>query len=450
MKKYVQQVHERIKKLEIIQKEEEIIAKTGDLTDRIDSEGQENTDEDKSEDEREKNSPPRKSQKSNNLDNNEVVPGGYLEVDKLEEDMLTDDLEERIENLLKVKPSTEPSLAGCLAVIDNLQEENDQLLVKCEMFEELVDNQNSEIQTKNAKLVQVSEEKQFMKEQMLKLEKHLEDMFVQCETHKSSVVNKLQQQQPNAEIQRETPPIIPPKILTQPIWRPPGHPPVQVDECVENVGCEGNCEHVICHRSDTQKERETTVTCNDCNKKFRSKVEMMDHKRDSDHPSKKKCNKFPNCERGERCWYMHNTQVHSQITHVRSQVVTQLACNLCEQVFTKRNELMFHKKRVHPSNIVCSNFLGGYCRRGVSGEFCWYRHDQLPVSATNVRRPQISLPPPGSTSWDTDFPAIPTMAQSPVVGLQQQIMNVIQQQKQQQQHQQKLNMMMSQLMNLNM
>ena len=72
-----------------------------------------------------------------------------------------------------MKPSTEPSLAGCLAVIDNLQEENDQLLVKCEMFEELVDNQNSEIQAKNAKLVQVSEEKQFMKEQMLKLEKTL-------------------------------------------------------------------------------------------------------------------------------------------------------------------------------------------------------------------------------------------------------------------------------------
>ena len=28
-----------------------------------------------------------------------------------------------------------------------------------------------------------------------------------------------------------------------PIWRPPGHPPVQEDECVQNVECEGNCEH---------------------------------------------------------------------------------------------------------------------------------------------------------------------------------------------------------------
>ena len=59
------------------------------------------------------------------------------------------------------------------------------------MFEELVDNQNAEIQDKNTKLVQVSEEKNSMKEQMLKLEKHLDVMFVQCETHKSSPLNKL-------------------------------------------------------------------------------------------------------------------------------------------------------------------------------------------------------------------------------------------------------------------
>ena len=30
--------------------------------------------------------------------------------------MLTDDLEVRMENLIRVKPATEPSLAGCLAV----------------------------------------------------------------------------------------------------------------------------------------------------------------------------------------------------------------------------------------------------------------------------------------------------------------------------------------------
>ena len=97
---------------------------------------------------------------------------------KPEKEIITDNIEKKIEDLIRVKPTTEPSLAGCLAVIHDLQKENDQLLVKCEMFEELVDNQNAEIQDKNTKLLQVSEEKNSMKEQMLKLDKHLEDMFV--------------------------------------------------------------------------------------------------------------------------------------------------------------------------------------------------------------------------------------------------------------------------------
>ena len=226
------------------------------------------------------------------MEKNELITEGEEEGDTNEDEMLTEDLEERIENMLRVKPSNEPSLAGCLAVIDNLQEENDQLHVKCEMFEELVDNQNTEIQAKNAKLVKVSEEKQFMKEQMLKLEQHLEVMFAQCETHKSSLGKKLQQQQltkegPNAETQGETqeepnqvptqaaPPVIAPKI-----WRSPGHPTLEVDECIQNVKCSGNCEHVKCHK-EVEHEQKLEVICYDCKQKLRDKCAMMDHKRNS-------------------------------------------------------------------------------------------------------------------------------------------------------------------------
>ena len=115
---------------------------------------------------------------------------------------------------------------------------------------------------------------------------------------------------------------------------------------------------------------------------------------------------------------------------------------------------MFHKKRAHPSNIMCTNFLNGYCRRGNTGEHCWYRHDQLPTTAPSVARPQVSPSPPGSTSWNLDFPVHPTMGQSPVVGLQQQMIAILkqqtQQQQQQQQHQQQMNILMSKLVNLNM
>ena len=193
------------------------------------------------------------------------------------------------------------------------------------------------------------------------------------------------------------------------------------------------------------------VTCHDCKNKFKDKVSMMNHKRDSDHPSKKKCNKFPDCERAEECWYKHCSVMPPQIPQVSSQKTTHLACNVCKQIFSERNDLMFHKKRVHPSDIVCSNFLAGYCRRGTSGENCWYNHDQLATAATNVARPTLSLPPPGSTSWETDFPLHPAMDQRPMVGLQQQVWAMMhQQQEKQQQQQQQLSMIMNQIMNLNM
>ena len=227
----------------------------------------------------------------------------------------------------------------------------------------------------------------------------------------------------------------------------------QIDECVQNLRCDGNCEHVEGHK---EKEHcsNTGITCYDCKQKFKDKTAMMDHKRDSDHPSKRKCNQFPDCERGVRCWYRHIGQVSPQASRITEPQTTSFTCKDCEQVFNNKNELMFHKKRAHPSNIMCTNFLNGYCRRGNTGEHCWYRHDQLPTTAPSVARPQISPSPPGSTSSNLDFPVHPTMGQSPVVGLQQQMIAILkqqtQQQQQQQQHQQQMNILMSKLVNLNM
>ena len=240
----------------------------------------------------------------------------------------------------------------------------------------------------------------------------------------------------------------PPLQETPRIWRPPGHPPVQVDECVINVRCEGNCEHVTCHK-ETTHEQEQKVTCYDCKQQFKDRVSMMDHKRDSDHPSKRKCNRIPDCERGLLCWFVHRDNVPPQLSSRAPTQPTNYTCRDCEQVFSDRNELMFHKKRAHPNNIMCSNFLNGYCRRGISGEFCWWSHNQLQNPAPSVERPTISLPPPGSQSWNSDFPVLPTISQSPMVGLQHQLMKALELQRlQQQQQQQQMNIMMSQLMNL--
>ena len=75
-------------------------------------------------------------------------------------------------------------------------------------------------------------------------------------------------------------------------------------------------------------------------------------------------------------------------------------------------------------------------------------------AAINVARPPVSLPPPGSPSWDQDFPIHPTMGQNPLVGLKQHMTMILQQQaqqqkQQQQQHMLQMNNIMSQLMNMN-
>ena len=180
---------------------------------------------------------------------------------------------------------------------------------------------------------------------------------------------------------------------------------------------------------------------------------MMDHKRDSDHPSKRKCNQFPDCSR-PKCWYVHPHQGPEEATPVQTQ--KRFKCTTCKNDFSDKNELMHHKKREHPNNIRCKHFLCGNCGRNANqGALCWYRHDQLPMSAQSVVTNPLLLPPPGSPNWNMDFPQYPTMSQSPLVGMQQQIWSILhqqklQQQKQQQEHQQQMTNMMSQLMNLNM
>ena len=144
-----------------------------------------------------------------------------------------------------------------------------------------------------------------------------------------------------------------------------GHQQSQVDECVNNMRCEGNCNHVTRHKEPNHGEI-TPVTCYDCKKQFKDKATMMDHKRDSDHPSKRKCHRLPDYEKGSLCWFVHSVQVCPQTPSRAPAHPTVFTCRDCEQVFCDRNDLMFHKKRAHPSNIMCSveevylvNFVGG-------------------------------------------------------------------------------------------
>ena len=245
-----------------------------------------------------------------------------------------------------------------------------------------------------------------------------------------------------------------------PLWRP--FEEVEVDESIENISCKGNCEHIECHNrvennnidqnnpiNDSNSQK---VKCHNCKLDFNDKKSMMDHKRDSNHPSKRKCNN-PNCQH-TRCWYVHTTLVTPEVQ--RTEEPSRLTCTSCQNTFSDRNEVMHHRKREHPSNIMCKYFLTNTCRRSANqGALCWYRHEMLPTNAPPVANTAPFVATSASPSWNINFPPLPIMSSSSMVGLQQQMMTMIQQQKlqqeqQHQQHQQELNIVMTRMMNMNM
>ena len=175
----------------------------------------------------------------------------------------------------------------------------------------------------------------------------------------------------------------------------------------------------------------------------------MDHKRDSDHhPSKKKCNQH-DCQKSKG-WYVHKTLMPTRNYVINNQDIQSFTCKTWKNNFVDKNE------REHPRNIVCKYFLKNTCRRiGNQRALCWFRYDQLPLSAPNVANAAPGVATSVSPLWNTNFPLLLAMSQSLSSGLQQQMVTMIQQQKlqqqqQQQQHQEQMRMMMTQMMNMNM
>ena len=55
---------------------------------------------------------------------------------------------------------------------------------------------------------------------------------------------------------------------------------------------------------------------------------MMDHKRDSDHPSKKKCNQH-DCQKS-KYWYVHKTLMQTSNDVINQQDIQRFICKTCQ------------------------------------------------------------------------------------------------------------------------
>ena len=239
-------------------------------------------------------------------------------------------------------------------------------------------------------------------------------------------------------------------ILQEAPREAPGDTSVQVDECVQNIQCAENCEHIGCRivkceecsfTTDNKKRLEIhikekhRITCFTCKDTFRTFSEMIEHRR-LNHPSTKKCANFPNCERGEQCLYRHEDATND-INIVNSQAQGaegHITCRICLSEFHDKNEMMIHRKSEHLSRVgICKNIEAGLiCRKGP--DHCWYQHNMMNSSRSTLRN-NTTVP----VFNVENFPHGPT-PQGGVVGQNNMQFQIIQQTLQAQQQQMALMM----------
>ena len=77
------------------------------------------------------------------------------------------------------------------------------------------------------------------------------------------------------------------------------------------------------------------------------------------------------CEYPAEC--MNDLVYHMFECHPLDAKEPTIKCNSCDDSFTSKRDLMFHKKRDHIENVqICTNIRNGDCS---FGNECWFRHD---------------------------------------------------------------------------
>ena len=146
---------------------------------------------------------------------------------------------------------------------------------------------------------------------------------------------------------------------------------------------------------DTSKDTSLTISdhiqvlrnrCNKCKENFMEKHELRKHI-SAEHPTFKPCRNYKgpsdenSCSFGSKCDYNHI--VVEEGTHI---------CWECGQLFTRRGELMSHRKHTHGVSVICRKLREpGGCDR--TNEECWYSHakqKQQPIETTEQDFPKLS------------------------------------------------------------
>ena len=114
-------------------------------------------------------------------------------------------------------------------------------------------------------------------------------------------------------------------------------------------------------------EADGMIHCNSCGEGFRTKWDLMNHRKSLHSETVANCRNFMNgnCPYSdEMCWWNHNKKQNESIK-----------CYICSNTFENKTLLMSHRKINHGQLVKhCSQFQQNNCR--FRSQACWFKHDE--------------------------------------------------------------------------
>ena len=114
--------------------------------------------------------------------------------------------------------------------------------------------------------------------------------------------------------------------------------------------------------------------CKVCNNICKGKQHLMNHIKVVHGDTLPNCKFYQNdsCKFNEKsCWYVH-----------KKDVVGELKCRYCEQIFYSKSDVMFHQKKDHIDKIpICKNHVHAKCKYKIK---CWYTHPAIESNDANM------------------------------------------------------------------
>ena len=213
-----------------------------------------------------------------------------------------------------------------------------------------------------------------------KRNKSLEKQYDECEEALRKITEEYEKQKSELKDLREM------MKIQKELEETPIKPPLEdanslkIEKAESKIGCKENTQNEVCieeefncFECDYQGTEQSQLSkhiklkhrlqCRNCEKVFKTKPELMVHRKKDHYNTVAVCRNGMNCEFLEKCWWKHRKNDGNLID-----------CFYCETSFATKVEVMKHRKKEHLKTVKdCSKFANRICIR--NEESCWFKHE---------------------------------------------------------------------------